>query len=423
MVAKLQVLDGSPVWASNAIIPSRDTVVSPTSSPTLASINVGATGVFVYVKVDNTGDVDFGTCACSPVPAPWAGTTALPGFLATTTGGAFESRAGETFEANYLGDSLTGTVNFSFGLSASGRRAWGWSPDGRLFAWVGSPNGNDWYLTIVTLAPLTRSDGTILAAGHIALQANGLFNGPWNASNFAWAGSKAVIASGVAAGGGQTALVVACPESPGGASYGDLLLNSAGQIDYVYLVSPCGSVVAVVPKILNAAAGSRDAYLVSTATAVVVPFKINNAPTSVTIVGLNPSLTTLAHGARGTRVNTGSGATVDVDDPDCTLVGGGVRVTVDRVKASTLPSGNLGVIAVGTGSALGSLLHAHSAWVQVVNSNGWANQSEPHWCLLAQAYTADDTTIPKPWNGQLASPPAFPIALINCAQRNIQILP
>jgi hypothetical protein len=195
----------------------------------------------------------------------------------------------------------------------------------------------------------------------------------------------------------------------------------AGQVDYTFLASPCSGVVAIVPKILNASAGSRNAFLISTATALVTPFKTNNSPTSVSIVGANPSITTQAHAALGVRVNIGNGTIVAVDDPDCTFVGGGIRVTIDRVKASTLPSANLGVVSVGMASMVGSLPRTRSAWVQVVNSNGWANQGERHWCLLAQAYTADGTTITRPWNGQAASPPAFPLALVNCAQRNIEI--
>jgi hypothetical protein len=422
VVARLQIQDGSPVWASAAIVPSRDTVVSPASSPSLATINVGSTGIFVYAKVDNIGDVDLGACNCSPVPAPWPVPTFFANFFANASGGTIMTQGSVTFNASPLGDSLSGSVSHSFGLSASGRRAWAWSPDGRLFAYVGSPNGNDWFLTIVPLVAFTRANGTTVAAGGTALQANGLFSGPFTNANFAWAGSLAVIAAGQSPAGGL-GLTVACPASPGGASYGDLIPLFAGQVDYTFLASPCGGVVAIVPKILNSSAGSRDAFQISTATAGTVPFKSNGMITSVTIVGPNPAIRTINHAARGVQVNTGSGATVDVDDPDCTFVGGGVRVTVDRVKASTLPSANLGVVPVGTGSVVGSLLRSRSAWAQVVNSNGWANASEKHWCLLAQAYTADGTTIPRPWNGQAASPPPFPVSLVNCAQRNIEINP
>lgn len=95
-------------------------------------------------------------------------------------------------------------------------------------------------------------------------------------------------------------------------------------------------------------------------------------------------------------------------------------VRVDRVKSTTLPSANLGVLPVGT-AVLGKLQVGKNIWVQVPNQNGWANQSEKHWCLLAQAYTVDGATVPRPWDGQATNP--FPIANENCAQRNIEINP
>jgi len=388
---------------------------------------VNSTGVYVYVKVDNVGTVDLGTCSCTvPLPAAWSPPTSFAGFLASTTASTTQTQGGYTFTASPAGDSISGPgVSYQFGFVASGRRAWAWSPDLRFFAFVASPNGNDWYLTIVALQNITRSNGTIVPRGQAAVMgANGLFSGLWNNSNFGWAGSKAVVASGASAvGGGTVALAIACPEAPGNNVYGDLILATPGQVDYSYLRSPCASVVAIVPKILNAAAGSRNAALVSTATAQTVPFRSNNVPTSVTITGASPSLTTISRTANGVRVNTGT-STVFVDDPDCTVVGGGVVAWVDRVKASTLPSANLGVMSIGSG-VVGLIRTGQSAWVQVPNSNpaGWGNQGEKHWCLLAQAYTSDGTTIPKPWNGQAASPPPFPVARTNCAQRNIEVAP
>jgi len=150
-----------------------------------------------------------------------------------------------------------------------------------------------------------------------------------------------------------------------------------------------------------------------------------NIPLAAPIAGTpgTPAITTNTHGINGVTVDTG-GTNVMVDDPDCTFVGGGVRVHVDRVKASTLPSANLGVLSVGT-AALGLSRVNSSYWVQVPNQNTilWDNQGEQHWCLLAQSYTPDGTTIPSPWDGQAATPPPFPVSLENCAQRNIGILP
>ena len=159
MAAKLKIQDGNPVWLSPSIVPSKDTVVSPTSTPTTSAIKPTSTDVFVYVKVENTGTVDLGSCTC-PI-GPWTTPTFFPGFFASVNGSTSQSQGGFTFNATSFGDSISGSgVNFNFGLVASGRRAWAWSPDGRLFAYAGSPNGSDWFLTIVALQAITRSNGT-----------------------------------------------------------------------------------------------------------------------------------------------------------------------------------------------------------------------------------------------------------------------
>jgi hypothetical protein len=229
-----------------------------------------------------------------------------------------------------------------------------------------------------------------------------------------------VVSSGLGAGGTVIARTVTCPEAPMGATWSETVPDFPGQLDWSYLVSPCATFVAVVPKFLLAAIGPQDVRLVSTTKAMLVPFKQSNVPITVTITS-NANISTTAHAANGVSIVTVSG-TVTVDDPECTSVGGGITVHVDRVKASTLPSGNLGVVSVGT-AVVGALAAGASRWVQVPPPAGWANQSETHWCLLAQAYTSDLTTIPVAWNGQASSPPAFPIGASNCAQRNIDITP
>src|SRR4051812_39321500 len=189
MATKLKIQDGNPLWLSPSIIPSKDLVVSPTSSPSMAAIKTTSTDVFVYVKVENTGTVDLGTCTC-PI-GPWSLPTFFGGFFASTSGSTSQAQGGVTFKAQPSGDNISGGVNFLFGLSASGRRAWAWSPDGRYFAYVGSPNGTDWFLTIVALQNITRANGTTVNKGSVAAQSNGIFAGLWNTSNFGWAGSKA----------------------------------------------------------------------------------------------------------------------------------------------------------------------------------------------------------------------------------------
>jgi hypothetical protein len=427
MTAKLRIQDGNPVWLSGSIVPSKDLAVSPNSSPNLATIHVNSTDVFVYVKVENTGTVDLGTCTCTATGA-WAAPQFFAGFLGNTTATTTQTQGGVTFSASSINDTLSGSgINVQFGSVASGRRAWAWSPDGRYFAYVASPNGPDWSLTIVALQSITRSNGTTVAKGQTAASGNGIFAGTnaaqwWNNANFGWAGSHSVFSAGAYAGGPGLSLSLICPEAPSPGTWGDLLPSFPGQVDWAFLVSPCGTMVAFAPKRLTTTAPPQDFFQISTETAAQTPFRKNNAATSVSSTGANVSLTTTAHAANGVTINTGNGTTVTVDDPDCTAVGGSITVRVDRVKASTLPTANLGVLPVGT-ATLGVLKVGKSAWVQVPNQNGWANQSEPHWCLLAQAYTADGTTVPRAWDGQAASPPPFPLALDNCAQRNVQINP
>jgi len=428
MAAGLEVDDGNPVWLSQAIVPSTDTVVSLSMPPSLAAIHVGSTGVSVYVKVDNIGTVAFGVCACAtPVPASWPVVVPFGGFFVSTAPHPpqTESKAGVTFTyrnpTNPAGDTLSGGgVMVSLGLVVSGKRAWAWSPDGRLFAHVYQGSGNDWYLNVVALQNVTRSDGTVVPKNQSAIKSSGIFGGPFDMTAFGWAGSRAVVAAGVGATSGIS-VQVACPLAPPPGVWGTLMPSFPNVVDWTHLVSPCESFVAFVPQILQPTM-TMGAFLISTVTGMQTPFRKNNAPTSVTIRGPNPSLTTTQHAANGLTVDDGTGQKFTVDDPECTMVPGGVMVTVDRVKASTLPSANLGVKSVGS-AALSILPIGASAWVKVPNPSGWANQGETHWCLLAQAYTADGTTIMRPWNGQAVMPPSFPLSLPNCAQRNIEILP
>lgn len=426
MTAKLLIQDGTPPWLSASIVPSKDIVVSPSSSPSLTTVNVSSTNVFVYVMVKNTGTVDFGVCSCAI--GPWAAPVYFQNFLGNLATSKSQTQGGVTFTATPLGDSLSGSgISFNLGLAGSGRRAWAWSPDGRCFAYAASPNGADWSLTIVALQDVSRSDGTIVPKNHVAVNASGVWAGTnaanwWNNANFGWAGSKAVLASGAYAAGSGWAVALACPEAASPNVWGDLIPVFPGQVDWAILSSPCGASVAFAPKLLNPTAPPQAFFQILTASAKPTSFKKSNVATSVGSTGANVSIMTTAHTANGVSISTGSGTIVMVDDPDCTLVGSGITARVDRVKASTLPTANLGVQPIGS-AALGQLLVGKTVWVQVPNTNGWANQSEKHWCLLAQAYTTDMTTVVPPWNGQATNPPAFPVALDNCAQRNIEINP
>jgi hypothetical protein len=191
MAAELKIADGNPGWVSPSIRPSKDTVDSPSSSPSLATVEVNSEGVSVYVNVENTGTVDFGACACTvAVPAPWPGVVLLPGFHAGAASPPPQTVGGVTFTARpstaSAGDTLSGAVQFSFGIVAGDRRAWGWSPDGRLFAHVKSISGGHWWLTVVALADITRANGTVVKKGQVAVTDSGMFGGvpSWTNANF-----------------------------------------------------------------------------------------------------------------------------------------------------------------------------------------------------------------------------------------------
>src|SRR5882672_7011724 len=106
MSATLRIQDGNPIWLSSSIVPSKDTVVSPNSSPTLAAIQVTSTDVFVYVKVENSGTVDLGACSCAT--GPWVVPTFFQGFSTDPNATTTQTVAGVTFTLNKFGDTLSG---------------------------------------------------------------------------------------------------------------------------------------------------------------------------------------------------------------------------------------------------------------------------------------------------------------------------
>jgi hypothetical protein len=420
MVTAVAIQHGAPIWASPAIVPSRDTVVSPTIGPTLAAITVTSTGIFVYVKVDNTGDQDVG-CPTGL----WAAPVALSGFLASGTASP-AAVGGFRFTAAAGGDTLRNEASgavVTLGNPASGRRAWGWSsPGNHFFAYAYGPSasGTDWRLKVFALNGATRIDGGAIAPGTKVLEYPASmatpiqYSAPWTANNFRWIQGEAILCFGTPASGTGISRAVACFRTAAGTTYPELV--PAG-LTWLYRASPCGSRIAFMAQVTPPA--TRAITFVSTETGAVTSARINNVATPVSTDGQTPTITTNAHTARGVAINPGSGATIFVDDPDGTAATRGLEVRVDRVKASTLPSANLGVLPVGS-AAGGPIPPGGFAWVQVPNTTGWSNQGETHWCLLAQAYSVS-TAIPQPWHGDVASPPPFPANLPNCAQRNIHI--
>jgi hypothetical protein len=459
MVAIVEIQHGNPIWLSPSIVPSTDLVVTTAMPPNFVAPNVNSNDIFVYVKVDNpAGSVDLGVCTCTQT-GKWANAVA---FDAVALGGAYGGPNPFTTAATPAGfqiefDRVNGDKLLQGGSTFAvlntvpmppptvpPRRAYAFSPDGRFLVYVVSINltaagaASPWLLSIFALQPFSRADGTTVAPGSVIVSKQSSTSWNWTGSNFLWVGSSAVLASGPddnqkPAPNSQLEWNLLCPSAPAASSVWSFLspwptipTNAAGipqgALDrWFYLVGPCESVIAFAPNVTSQA--TCDFVLVSLSTALTISFTQNNAPITVTAHDVFPSITTTTHTANGVSIDRGNHDFLSVDDPECTAVAQTVQVAVDRVKASTLPTANLGVVAVGQASA-GPLPVGTFKWVQVPNLNGWANQGEEHWCLLAQAFTLDGTTIPRPWNGQMmGGPPQFPITDVNCAQRNIMISP
>jgi hypothetical protein len=430
MAAKLKIEHGNPNYKSPSIIPSFDTPQSPSANPSLAAIKINSKNLFVYVKVENTGTVDFGGCNCPPgVPASWPVRVQFGTSISGAAATASQSQGGFTFTANPAsgGDRITGPglpvgTGVFFGAQNS-TRAWAWSPDGRLFAYAYSTTGSNWFLKIVALQNFTRNDGTIAVPGTLVVNGSaGGWSLPWDKTNFGWAGSKAVVAKGAGFSGATSALLyVACPASTGVLVYSVAETVIPGQLDWDFLSSPCGWLVALMPRV-SGGSGPHFVDAVSARTAKNDGFKQGNLPISVQIWNAAATITTQHQSAFGVAIGGMPGhPDVFVDDPDCTFAPGGVVARVDRMKVSSLLAPTGGVVSVGD-SVASILARGESRWVQVPNVNplGWGNQGQTHWCLVAQAFTTDGQ-VPLAWNGQAASVPQFPNWLENCAQRNVDI--
>jgi len=188
MAPKLKIEHGNPNYKSPSIIPSFDTPQSPSATPSLAVIKINSKSLFVYVKVENTGTVDFGGCQCSgALPAAWPSRVqfgrSISGASATTS----QSFGSFTFKADpssggdrIVGPGLPPITGVFFG-SQNSTRAWAWSPDGRLFAYAYSNTGSNWFLKIVALQSFIRADGSIASPGTLLVSGSaGGFSLPWD---------------------------------------------------------------------------------------------------------------------------------------------------------------------------------------------------------------------------------------------------
>jgi hypothetical protein len=436
-VASIEIADGSPIWLSPSIIPSRDLSATTVSGPVWATPAQGSTDVFVYVKVENaTADEVGSSCPIGQWSEPVAPLTQL----ATTGIEKTDSKHGYTFSALAAGDKIVrdtplvagGSLpGVSFGFPASGRRVWGWSQDGHFFAYAYGPIAGDvqsWRLKVVTLDGAVRADGTPLTLltvlDHPALADPPIrYDHTFILADFNWIGSEGLFTRGTVpappTGTAHIVRVVACFKAAPTPRAVETQVTAGGQ--WRYRASPCGSQIAYMEE---SPASAQEIVWVSTRTGSTTQSRDRNIARPVQTDGATPTITTLAHTSRGVVVQTGSAGPIKIDDPDGTARGG-LEV---RVEASTLPDAHLGVLPVGA-AAVGPISTASVngpwSWAQVPNDVGWDRQSESHWCLLAQAYSPEHG-IPIAWNPLELTDPTDPFpaqALLNCAQRNIDIGP
>ena len=428
--------DGTQIWNSPSIIPSTAQLGSTATAPAWAdphsSPAAGAPRVDVYVRVTNTGADEV---ACPT--GLWLDPADFTGIVLANAAPQTDSQHGWTFTASMAGDTLTRSgVTVSMPLTTSGRKCWGWSPDGHFFALAYEPSagaGRNWHLVVVSLQGATRIDGTLLMPGAIVAQhpttatASVAYNAPFDRTIFGWVGSSAIFTHGVDPAGTNDTRYLLCfrTHDPATGTPRPPVIDAVpAGTTWRYRASPCGSRLAILRP--TTAAAEQDITWLSTETAGPVAARQGGVAVSVTTNGGAPTITTNAHTALGVSVFQGSGAPTLIDDPDDTRVFGGLTVHVDRVKASTLPSANLGVRLIGAGIA-GVIPQGQSRWVQVPNRVGWNDEGESHWCLLAQGY--DETAgIQRAWDGQAATPPPFPaqapaVGNERCTQKNIHIAP
>jgi hypothetical protein len=449
MTAEVSIDHGVPSWLSSSIVPSKDQPQSILTAPTLADVNATSTDVYVYVKVENTGTQDLGVCTCTSMGL-WNDVVRFSGAENSAN---VSTKSSPNGQQSIRLDATNGDVLLiggnSYPLSGGAipnphHRAWGWSADGRFLGYVrtltmSSTMDSEWKLSIFALQTFTDSEGTVFSPGDAIVSKSSGAVWTWTNFFFRWAGSNAVLALGPndpdhplqpPSNADILEWYALCPSAPATTKVWHMFaphkFTPLGTLSsWSYVFSPCESFVAFLGHM--AAQGQANIVLLSAEQGTTAQFTINNVPTTIATNGPSPSISTTTHTAQGVTVKQGDGqlmSTIQVDDPECTALPDTLQVVVDRVKASTLPTANLGVMSVGQASA-GPLMVGQSKWVQVPNQNmnHWGNQGEEHWCLLAQAFTADGTTIARPWDGQAVSPPPFPNADKNCAQRNIMISP
>jgi hypothetical protein len=420
MADPFDIADGVPnIWDSQSIVPSIEVAPSPTGPTPLPTIDPSASNVYVYVRVDSKTNVKIGC----PIEQ-WKPPKPLTGFL---QGGAGSGSNGDwTFSASASGDVLANTVDttvkVNFGFPLSGCRCWGWSPDGKFFAYVFGPttgNKNDWRVTILALDDARRFDGTTIVPTPLRVKSLTTYapastikyTSQFTLANFGWVGSSGFFATGIDTAGEITRTVL-CLRTSAVIAVEDPVPTTTS---WLYQASPCGSQLACLPE--STPTNKIAIKWISTVDAALVSAYVSGVSTTVKTDGAGPQIETIKHTRLGVSVSPGTGTPTFIDDPDETATLGGLTVKVDRIQASTwLGTQNVRAIGVAAGPEIAAF---SSAWVQVPPPPNWINDNDQHWCLVAQAYDVG-LGLKRLWPDTVA---VFPTDKERCAQRNIIIKP
>ena len=423
MTEPFDIKDGVPnLWDSDSIRPSTDTVLSPTGPAPVLKFKYNASGIYVYVKVESN------TAAAIGCPTGlWKPPAPMNGFLNTAAGTAFNtSNNGQwTFTAGSGGDFLQNTVvpahKKSLGLPNSFCRAWGWSPDQKFFAYAFGPttgNAKAWRVAVFALDDAMRADGTRIVPttndylGFSLYIPTVTFSAAFSEKNFGWVGSSGFFGTGLDTAGNDFRVVLSLRT----AAMTPVEDSGAVGSGWLHVASPCGGQLACLPKVPLGGTPIGAKWISTVEPPGVVFAHILGASVTVKTDGMNPSVTTDAHTAKGVTFNPGSGGPTKIDDPDDTEKLGGLTVKVDRIQASTWLL-NQYVQPVGLSVAPELTAVGQTAWVQIPPPANWSNNSDDHWCIVAQAYDPAHG-VPRLWPD---TGPVFPTDKDRCAQRNVTI--
>jgi hypothetical protein len=139
MTAEVSIDHGVPDWLSPSIFPSTQMLQTFLTAPMLASVNVNSTDVYVYVKVENTGDQNLGVCTCTNLGA-WNAVVSF-GFSDFSTNVSTKVNPNDSSQSITL-DATNGDVLLIGGNSypLSG----GAIPNPHHRAWDGAPTEDFW---------------------------------------------------------------------------------------------------------------------------------------------------------------------------------------------------------------------------------------------------------------------------------------